>query len=103
MKKRIWKLVKEFLVCLLAMTCLLFAGSDSPYFPWPNVIATVVFAIIVMASLRNNARRDILTRAEQRQAINDARNLNARLRRLTDDRIVANNMLKSRGTAVSGG
>jgi hypothetical protein len=101
MKKRIWKRIIEFLICLLAMTCLLFAGSDSPYFPWPNFAAAVVFAIIVMAYLRRHARRDILTWFEQRQALKEMKDLNTRLGRLNDSRMEANRMLNSRIAAGS--
>jgi hypothetical protein len=82
------------------MTCLLFAGGDSPYFPWPNFAAVILFTIIVMAWLRRNARRDILTRAEERSALAIVRDMNARLGRLTQNRTAANDLLKHRGEAT---
>ncbi|MGA2332285.1 MAG: hypothetical protein ABSG75_11050 [Syntrophales bacterium] len=90
MRRGIWESIREFLICVTAMACLLFAGSDSPYFPWPNVIATLVFAIIVMAYLRNSARRDILTWADADSALETIRDLKRRVERLNSNRSAAN-------------
>lgn len=44
---RIWALTKDFAVCALAVLCLAAAGSDGPYFPWPNIAGLAVMAVIV--------------------------------------------------------
>jgi len=102
MKKGIWKTIREFLFCLLAVLCLAAAGSDGDYFPWVNVIGTLILVIMAMVYLRNTQRSDILSRTEQRSALDNVRDINARIGRLTEGRIEANRILKSRGTAVSG-
>jgi len=43
----LWTLTKDFAVCALAVLCLAAAGSDGPYFPWPNIAGLAVMAIIV--------------------------------------------------------
>jgi len=44
---RSWTLTKDFAVCALAVLCLAAAGSDGPYFPWPNIAGLAVMAVIV--------------------------------------------------------
>lgn len=43
----LWTLTKDFAVCALAVLCLAAAGSDGPYFPWPNITGLAVMAVIV--------------------------------------------------------
>ena len=96
MNRALWKLIKDFLCCLLAVICLAAAGSDGDYFPWVNIVGTLVLVIMAMVHLRHRQRGDILTRAEQRQALRDAKDLNARLGRL-------NERMKHRGAATTRG
>jgi uncharacterized RDD family membrane protein YckC len=47
-----------FLVCILAMLCLLVMGSDGDYFPWVNFGALTVLVVIAIVS--NNGRQSVL-------------------------------------------
>lgn len=98
---RIWTLTKNFVIFALAMMCLAAAGSDGPYFPWPNIIGTVVFGIMAMIHLINRHKSDIMTRTEERIALNSARDLNARLGRMITSRSLSNKSFKERGASFS--
>lgn len=101
MKRALWKLIRGYIYCILAILCLCMAGSDGDYFPWVNIVGTLVLVIMAMVHLRRHAKRDIMTWAEQRSALNSVRDLNRRFERLTENRRAANNILKSRGAATS--
>jgi hypothetical protein len=46
MRKRILKAIGNFLVVSLAVLGLCAAGSDGPYFPWPNLAGLVIVGVI---------------------------------------------------------
>ncbi len=41
--------IKQFLACSLVVISLGAAGSEGPWFPYPNIIGTIVFAVIVFS------------------------------------------------------
>lgn len=93
MNRALWKLIRGYIYCILAILCLCAAGSDGDYFPWVNIIGTLILVIMAMVHLRNKQRSDILSRAEQRQSVKNMERLNIRLGSL-------NERIKSREAAV---
>ena len=73
MNRALWKLIKDFLCCLLAVICLAAAGSDGDYFPWVNIGGTLVLVIMAMVHLRHRQRGDILISDFCRDQCEDAK------------------------------
>ena len=71
MNRALWKLIRGYIYCILAILCLCAAGSDGDYFPWVNVVGTLILVIMAWVHLRHRQRGDVPVRAHWRMRKNE--------------------------------
>jgi hypothetical protein len=89
MKRALWKKIREYLLCTIAVLCLCAAGSDGVWFPWPNVIGTLILVMMAVIYHMKSQKRDILSNLAMMKGINS---------RLSS---FASDCKKSQGTATT--
>ena len=58
----LWKAavsMRNFFVCSLAVLSLAAAGSDGPWFPWPNIAG--LFVLVIIVGIVNRVKRQPIT------------------------------------------
>lgn len=68
--REVIKKTAEFFFCFLALLGICAAGSDGPWFPWPNLAGLALFLILILWLARQKVNR-INTRLIEFPAHND--------------------------------